>query len=164
VYLSELAVAIRNAIRDSEDSSWGGYNSTGYVVGTEVGEIPVRFSLDPLTDSGIDSPAIYVIPGFCEYSLSNKRASYQPVMALKFITIAVAVKITTDDNTVYDVTSEPEAIKLLDLKEDLDNFILGLAIPGASLEEIEVEPPNEVQLKDSYYLAISLCGYRTCSV
>lgn len=159
MYLSLLAKNIQEALTNSTPENWSGLR-----VPTDV---QVKFALDPFADSGqLDGlgPTIFVIPGYIQYQqVDRRRNSSQPTDKLKYVTVALCVRIRSGSSTpVYDVTTETEAIRLINLKEELDEFILGLNITGASLREIETEPPDEIKLKDSYYLITSVLGYATC--
>lgn len=155
--LSQLAKDIEQALLNSSPGDW-----SGLIVPTDV---QVNFALDPFTDSGLMlGPTIFVIPGYVQYQQADRRRnSSQPISKLKFVTVALCVRIRSNSNTpVYDVTTETEAIRLVNLKEELDDFIIGLSLTGAKLEEIETEPPDEIELKDSYFLITSVLGYATC--
>lgn len=159
MYLSLLAKNIEQALLNSTPENWTGLNVPD--------DIQVKFALDPFADSGqLDGlgPTIFVIPGYVQYQqIERRRNSSQSTDKLKFVTVALCVRIKSKEATpVYDVTTEAEAIKLIDLKEELDEFIVGLSINGAKLQEIETEPPDEIELKDSYYLITSVLAYATC--
>lgn len=157
--LSQLAKDIEQALTNSSPGDWSGLKVPA--------DVQVKFALDPFTDSGeLDNlgPTIFVIPGYVQYQQADRRRnSSQPISKLKFVTVALCVRIRSNSSTpVYDVTTESEAIRLVNLKEELDDFIIGLNLTGAKLEEIETEPPDEIELKDSYFLITSVLGYVTC--
>ena len=157
--LSQLAKDIEQALLNSLPENWSGLNVPD--------DVQVKFALDPFADSGqLDGlgPTIFVIPGYVQYQQAERRRnSSQSIDKLKFVTVALCVRIRSNSSTpVYDVTTETEAIRLINLKEELDDFIIGLSLTGAKLSEIETEPPDEIKLKDSYYIITSVLGYATC--
>jgi len=158
MYLTELALEIEQALLDSDPSSWPGNDVLDHYVVPD--DVPVKFALDPFSDSGILQPSIYVIPGFIQYRVDRSRRPNQQ-RHLKFVTVALCVRIKETDSEGLDVASREEVIKLLNLKEDLEKFLLDLNI-GVQLEEVESDLPDEVQLKDRYYLATIVLGYATC--
>lgn len=156
--LSQLADHITEAIRTAPPETWGGTLKI-------PSDVPVHFALDPFTDSGelIKGPAVFVIPSYVQYSVGTRRNSQQPASKLKYVTVALCIRIkTASDAPVYDVTSKQLAKDYVDLKEYLDDFLVGLAIPNCRLTEIETEPPDELELKDNYYIVTSVLAYAAC--
>ncbi len=156
--LSLLAKSIVDALQDAPPETW-----SNLALNTDV---PVRFALDPFTSSGeqITGPSVFVIPGYIEYSgFDKRRKDTQPTERLKFVTIALCIRITGGaDTPVYDVTTEENAIKFINLKEELDEFIVQLAIENARLVGVETEPSDQFELKDSYFIVTSVLSYATC--
>lgn len=159
MYLTQLAEALVVAINSSSPESWGGSTGTGLVVPTDV---TAKFALDPFSDAKESNLDIYVIPGYIQFNRTSVRKTKHN-NDRKFITVAVAAKVVAENNTpVYDVTTKASAIKLIDLKEDLDTFINNYSIPGAALQDVESEPFDELEMKDSFYIVTSVYGYDTC--
>lgn len=160
MYLSQIASLIVEELSTSLPESWPGSGVYApYVVGTPG--IEVRLALDPFTDSGTDIPRVFVIPGYVEYRIEKDRKRHVQ-SDLKYITVVVCVQITEQDTEGFDVSTVEEIVKLVDLKEDLDRFLLTIQVDGAKLEGIETEPPGEFQLKDSYFLATTVLGFASC--
>lgn len=159
MYLTQLAKTIATSINSSPPENWGGSTGTGLVVGTDV---TAKFAFDPFSNSGTSILDIYVIPTYIEYNRIGVR-QVKLTTDKKFVTVAIAAKIRASGVVpVYDVTTESEAIKLIDLKEDLDVFLNSLTIPGAKLTDFDTEPPDELELKDSFFIVTSVLGYATC--
>lgn len=156
MYLTDLAKAIVHALNSSSPESW---KTGGYSVPTDV---EAKFALDPFTDSMDKQPNIFVIPYYIEYDLTGVRKS-KLTSDRKFVTVVLGMQIKPKDLTPsYDITTIEEATKIIDLKEDLDNFLSKLVIPGAKLRDMEVEPLDELKIQDSYYIAPTVLGYDSC--
>ena len=163
MYLTEIAKALVLSINSSSPENWGGSTGSGLVVPTDV---TAKFALDPFSESGNSILDIYVIPGYIEYDRVGVRKR-KLTADKKFVTVAIAAKIRAagtsgDPVPTYDVTTESEAIKLVDLKEDLDFFLNNLQITGASLRDFDTEPIDELEMKDSFFIVTSVLGYDTC--
>lgn len=155
--LTQLAEAIVTSLSESPPETWGELKIPS--------DIPVHFALDPFTDSGesIKGPSVFVIPSYVQYTVDKRRNANQPPKKIKYITIALCIRIhsSNPDTPVYDVTTLDKAKQYIDLKEELDDFLLGMDI-GANLVEYETEPPDELELKDNFYVVTSVLGYATC--
>ena len=161
MYLTQIAKTLVTEINASAISNWGGYDGNGYIVGTGA-DLQAKFALDPFQRSDESTPRIFVIPSYIEFPLENVR-TVKLSPNLKYVVMALVVKVGSDDATpTYDVTSEVEATKLVDLKEDLDNFLVNLLVPGIKLRDMETEPFDEIEMKDSYFIVTSVLGYATC--
>lgn len=160
MYLTQLANTIVTSINSSPPEKWGGSTGTGLVVPTDV---TAKFALDPFSDSNSSILDIYVIPGYIEFRRSQVRSKTGPIPTRKYVTVAIAAKIVSENNTpVYDVTTEAKAIALVDLKEDLDYFLNTLPVTDATLADVETEPPDELEMKDSFFIVTTVLGYDTC--
>lgn len=160
MYLSQIAKFLVQELASSPPESWQGSGEfEPYVVGASG--ISVKYALDPFADSGKDEPRVFVIPGYVEYRIQKDRRVHRQ-LDLKYVTICVSLRVKEQDTEGFDVSTDEEITKLIDLKEDLDKFLLTIQVEGATLEVIETEPPGEFQLKDSYFLATTVLGYATC--
>lgn len=159
MYLTSLAKTIVTSINSSAPENWGGSTGTGLVVPTDV---TAKFALDPFSDSSSSILDIYVIPTYIEFNRNGVRKT-KLTNDKKFVTVAIAAKIRAEGTVpVYDVTTESEAIKLIDLKEDLDYFLNNLVIADAKLTDYDTEPPDELEMKDSFFIVTSVLGYAAC--
>jgi hypothetical protein len=163
MFLAEIAQALVEAINASSPENWGGSGS-GLVV---PDDLTAKFALDPWRDSRSSLLDIFVIPGFIEYDFSNRRSPPTAPRRSKFVTIAVSARIIAEAATpVYDITTETEAVKLIDLKEDLDEFVaktqLGTGTDVAKVVSMDTEPANELELQDSFFVSVSVVEYVTC--
>lgn len=162
MYLSQIAKFLVQELASSPPESWPGSGDVEpYVVGDAPGNITAKYALDPFANSGKDQPRVFVIPGYVEYRIDKDRRRHQR-LDLKYVTVCISVRVTGQDTEGFDVSTEEEITKLIDLKEDLDKFLLTITVVGAALEVIETEPPGEFQIKDSYFLATTVLGYAGC--
>lgn len=161
MYLTEIAEAIRDAIQASPPGDWGG----GLVV---PDDIPVFFGLDPFSESNSVDTGIYVIPGYNEYDLSNSRQTgldrtgVRKINRLSVIICKPFDAVIDINDIVTDVSQVSEWSLLSNLREDLENFLVHLIIPGLKLVEIEPEPPDEVAMDNRLYFAPTALGYHSC--
>lgn len=162
MYLSEIALTIVNNLNTSTPENWGGSGS-GLVVPTDL---TAKFALDPFRESGNTELDIFVIPGYIEYNFNQVR-KVKRTFDRKFVTVALVARVTAESNIgdpvpVYDVTTQTEAIKLIDLKEDLDYFLSRMIIPDILLKDMETEPIDELEMKDSFFIVTTVLGYDSC--
>lgn len=164
MYLSQLAQALVDSINTSPPENWGGSTGSGLVVPTHL---EAKFALDPWTQSTASELDIFVIPGFIEYDFTTRRKPPAPPSRKKYVTVAISARIgATTDTPTYDITTEAEGIQLTDIKEDLDEYVLKTVLTVGSekayVTSMDVEPANELQFKDSFYVTISIVEYVSC--
>lgn len=173
MYRVDLANKIKTIIDESLPESWPGELKLGTAVeSTASNYIPVRVALDPFTDAKVNAPHVFVIPGYKQFSVKEKRNKLQPSKNIIFITIALAVRLTEfpSDEEAYDTAPATEWSKLLKLKDDLDAFLYDFnysSLDGdfKSLEirePPEAEPADEVELDARYFLETTVIGYVAC--
>lgn len=164
MFLTELAELIHDRITNSPPETWAGPSGgSSLIIPVDV---PVKLALDPLTETKDPNPALFVIPGYCQYTNAGERKnSGKRYSKVKVITLAICLRMKEMDAQGFDVTSWTEGRKLLDLKELLDEFVLGLDLSSSNVsiaDTIETDPPEEIQLDNRYFLATTVIGYDSC--
>lgn len=164
MFLTELAELIKDSILAAPPEKWVGPSGVdSLIIGTQV---PVRLALDPLTATKDPQPALFVIPGYCQYTNAGERKNQGIRFSrLKIITLAFCFRMMEMDAGGFDVTSWEEGRKLLDLKEILDEFMLKLDLSASKVsisDSIETDPPEEINLDNRYFLATTVIGYDSC--
>lgn len=162
MFLTQIAKTLVTKLNESDSSNWVVPEGEGYVVGTDA-DIQAVFALDPFQKASGEIPRIFVIPSYIEYNFEQvRKVKLNP--NLKYVVVALTVKVRSDDDTpTYDVTSESESVRLVDLKENLDNFLANpTLIPGITLRSIETEPLDEIEVKDSYFIVTTVLAYAAC--
>ena len=155
MYLTQIAKEIVAGINAAPSTTWktGGYSVPD--------DLQATFAFDPFSNSGKPGLNIYVIPYYIEYNFTNVRKT-KHTNNRKYITVALALKVITTAAPENDVVTEAEGTKILDLKEDLDNFLSTFEIPGATLKDMEAEPLDDLKIQDSYFIAATVLGYDSC--
>lgn len=158
MFLTEIAELIKDKLEDSPPETW--VAATGYLIVPD--DVTVKVALDPFSESGIYSPGIFVIPGYVQFGPKDRKLTPSKV---KFITVAVCIRMKDADTQGPDITSWVEGRRLVDLKECLDNFLVNLDLSEHKLSisgEIETDPPDEIVLDNRYFLATTVIGYDAC--
>lgn len=155
MYLSQLAKGLRDALNSSSPETWGGSEATGYIVPDDV---RAYYALDPFADSGDNTPRIFIIPGYLQVNVNKDRRRHVSIDQ-KVITLALCAKLSTVDTEGLDLCDEALVTKITDLNEELIYFATRTEVLGFLPGSVEPEPPNEVELKDRYYLAATVLAY-----
>lgn len=161
MYLTEIAADIVEAINASSPESWPG----GLVLPSDL---RVTDALDPFNNEESAEPGVYVIPSSNEFDLSNSRGSRSGqilgIARIRRIIIAVCVPLKSKLRTSqsFDIASKTEWSVLSNLREDLENFVLTMSLPGIKLVDIESAPPDEAALDARLFLAATVFGFAAC--
>lgn len=157
MYLTQIAKDLVTGINTSPPDTW---KTGGYSVPTDL---IASFAFDPFSHSGKSRLDIYVVPYYIEFDLTGvRRNKNKHTLNRKYVTVALSLKVRTASAPENDVVTEAEGTKILDLKEDLDNFLSTFEIPGANLKDMEVEPFDELKIQDAYFVAATVLGYDSC--
>lgn len=161
MYLSDIANTIVTAIRSSSPGNWVG----GLVVPNDM---PVYDTLDPLIDPNTYR-GLFVIPYYNELDLTKSRSTNRnttPTGVSKTRRIIVGIccplDIKLDTNSANDIGKKTEWSLLVNLQEDLENYLLKLSVSGLELVDIEVAPPDESFLDQRIYSSATVLGYKVC--
>jgi hypothetical protein len=155
MYLTQIAKEIVTGINAAPSNTW---KSGGYSVPTDL---EASFAFDPFSNAGKPGLNIYVVPYYIEYKLEGVR-KVKHTHNRKYVTVALCLKVKVTSAPENDLVTEAEGTKILDLKEDLDNFLSTFAIPGITLKDMESEPLDDLKIQDSYFIAATVLGYDSC--
>ena len=146
--LTELAEAIAELLNSSPEK-WT----------TETG-IVARVTLDWSTCLKKTSLQVLVVPEMVQYNVESAghRSRFVNMSSMKFISIMVGKgfsSLPTND----DVAPWEECKEMVNVRERVTQFIISNPIPGASLQDIEEIPVDELELNHRNFLAMNQLGY-----
>lgn len=161
MYLSDISNGIVAAIRSSAPGEWAG----GLVLPTDL---PVYDTLDPLIDPNIYR-GVFVIPYYNEHDLTKARATNRGVTATGVLSIrriiagiCCPLDIKLDTLTANDVGKKTEWSLLVNLQEDLEEYLQKLSVTSLKLVDMEVAPPDESFLDQRIFSTATVLGYKVC--
>lgn len=164
-YQSDLVDSIVSIINAAPDTTW---RPGGYTVGTADSDyVEARPALDPdlMFESGQDG--LYIIPSVTLYNRASSRGRQKIVQLHKGPSVAVclALKFQGKDTEGIDVANWNEVKKVLDLREDIDKYLLTYQW-DYNIEDILAEPPQEIPLKHRWFLSVTEIQFEgfACSV
>lgn len=147
--LTELAETIAELLNSSPES-W---------CGDETG-IEARVTLDWAGCLRKTALQVLVVPEMNQYQTeaAGHRKHFVNIGTLKFISIMVG-KGFNSLPTSDDVAPWEETKSLLDIRERVTQFVIANPIEGASLQDIEEMPVDELELNHRNFLAMNQLGY-----
>lgn len=148
--LADLAESIQtylNAI-PPEDTGWGG--------GLEIPRYTqARIALDPSTMFSDGTRGLWVSPVVTNYLLNDSSKRGVNIISVhKTAIISVILSIPFNTFKENDVGTWEEVKKVLDLRENIDSYILK-HVWAQPLKEIVAEPPIEIELNQRWFLSIT---------
>lgn len=144
--LTTLANNIYNTLNSAPEGTW-----SDLVPGTDL---VLKRALDPSTELQGASGKLLVIPVVAEYDLasSNKRGTLQQLVKKPRVAVVISYPFDTVDNTGFDVSSWDEVTKILNLREEVDEYLLSTL---DDIETADTEPAQELLLDKRWYLSMT---------
>lgn len=150
--LTNLVDTIVTLLNTSDSSVW-----SDYTVGTTEDDfVEARPCLDPERMFEYDESALYVLPVTMDYNRAESQGRRQIVKLNRrpVVAICLSYKFSTPDDSGLDVSSWAQVKKLLNLREDIDLFLLGKDY-GVNISSITAEPAQELPLKSRWFLSVT---------
>lgn len=144
--LAALADLILTTIQSAPEATW-----SDIVPGTDV---LLKKALDPSTELSGSDGKILVVPVVAEYDLeaSNKRGDIKQLCKKPRVAVVLSYPFDTTDSTGLDVSSWAEVTKILNLREEIDEYVLNQI---DSIELADTEPPQELLLDKRWFLSMT---------
>lgn len=155
--LASLAEEISDHLNESPLATW-----SDLTVGTRVTpEVEDRYvvaapRLDPSTTFESGKRGLHIIPVMVGYNRTMSKGRQQLVQLDRSQTISICLSIpfTTPDTEGIDVGSWSAVEKVLNLREEIDEYVLSNNW-GLQIKDIIAEPAQQIQLKQSWFLSIT---------
>lgn len=150
--LADLAENVANVINAAPDDTWSdlkvGTESTDYVKAVPA--------LDPITKRSKAVKGLYVLPVVLQFSRDSSQGRQQIVKLSKqpVISICLSIPIAESSTDGIDITSWEEVKQLLNLREEIDTYVLKQPWTHNILS-ITAEPPQEIALDVNWMLTIT---------
>ena len=164
--IDDICDEIKALVEAADDSTWSNLS-----VGADSSDdYTIRVGLDPL-GKGSDKKAqgVWLIPVGPSYDIEASLGRQRVVSLDKKGTILIAIFIPVKENSSgesegVDVTNWQEAKKLTKFREELEALIIKAEITNNPLMGVETEPPQEVELKNKWYMTFTELIYdmKTC--
>lgn len=127
---------------------------------TDDSGVVARVTLDWATCLKKTSLQVLVVPEMVQYGIeaAGHRRRFVNLSAMKYVSIMVGRgfnSLPTND----DIAPWEECKQLVDVRERITQFIIANPIEGASLQEIEEIPVDELELNHRNFLAMNQLGY-----
>ena len=155
--LANLAKQISDYLNESPLATWSDL-SVGTAVTPEVDDryVVAAPRLDPSTTFESGKRGLHIIPVMVGYNRNLSRGRKQIVQLdrSKTISICLSIPFSTPDTEGIDVGSWSAVEKVLNLREEIDEYVLGKDW-DLGVREIVAEPAQEIQLKQSWFLSIT---------
>jgi hypothetical protein len=150
--LTTLVDAIVSALNTAPNGTW-----SDLTIGTGPDDFAKAMPcLDPEHMFEADRTGLYVIPVTMLYekAASQGRGQIIALNRLPVIALCLLHKLTTPDESGLDISSWPEVKKSLNLREEIDLFVLRQRW-GWDINSITAEPAQEIPLKAGCILSIT---------
>lgn len=150
--LAHIAEQIATSLNTSPPETWSDLS-----VGTlESDYVEAKIAFDPIQHTSQPVKGLWVIPVMVNYSREASQGRRELVSLYKqpIISICLSIPITTPDTNGIDVGSWEEVKKVLNLREEIDMYVLRQNW-GTTIDGITAEPAQEVELKHKWYLSIT---------
>lgn len=153
--LTALVEEIENRLLNSDPSNW-----SSIVVGTGA-LVPIK-AIDPracFREPGIN---LYLIPEFVEFSIgdSGRREFVKVSRTIKFVTTVITKKYESK-SPIGDATTWSEGRQLIDLREELDRFLIAQDWRPMVIQDFLTEPPDEFEQEARYFVSVTQLGFGT---
>lgn len=150
--LATLADAIVTALHSAPSGTWSDY-TVGIGEDDFVKAIP---SLDPVTVFESTKKALFVSPVTMTYNRGASQGRQKIITLQRSPVIALCLwyRFTTPDSTGVDVASWVDVKKVLNLREEIDLFVLKKDW-GWNIGDITAEPAQEIPLKARGFLSVT---------
>jgi hypothetical protein len=150
--LAALAEQIKQVIEEAPPATWSGYiPGPSYIPGQQM---QLKLALDPSEELKDEVGRIMVVPVVANYNRDESQGRMRVRKLSKNPTVAITLSIpfAEVDSGGLDVSSWEEISKVLNLREEIDEYI-GLNVDH--ILSIEAEPPQELQLDKRWFLSIT---------
>lgn len=152
--LSAIVDLIVTTLNTSPPEKW-----TGLKVGSDVMAVP---AIDPIDSFSSTKLQLYILPEMVQYDLdeSARRENVKILAKAKYVSIVTVKKLVTEETT-GDITTWAEGKQILDLKEEVDDFLVRYNWSSSGLKVVDIEsgPPDEVQLEGRRFLSLTQIGF-----
>lgn len=150
--LATLTDAIVASLHSAPSGTW-----SDYTVGTGANDFVKAIpSLDPIEVMESAKKALYVVPVTMSYNRDASQGRQQIVKLQRSPVIALCLwyRFVTPDDTGVDVASWSDVSKVLNLREEIDVYILKQNW-GWGIQGITAEPAQEIPLKARGFLSVT---------
>lgn len=150
--LTTLTDTIITALNTAPSGTW-----SDYTVGTSASDfVKAQPVIDPDNFFESNKTGLYVVPVTMLYTRTGSRGRQQIVSLHKspVIAICLAYRFPDPDPNGLDVSTWEKVKKLLDLREDIDTYLLKKQWDW-NIVGITAEPAQEIPLKARYYLSVT---------
>lgn len=150
--LAELAEQIAATINAAPPVTW-----TDLSVGVSTDDyVEAKPALDPINKRGNPTVGLYVLPVVLQFSRDSSQGRQQIVKLSKQPVISICLSIPLKENSEdgIDVTSWAEVKQVMNLREEIDAYVLKQAW-NVNILSITSEPPQEVALDTNWFLTVT---------
>jgi hypothetical protein len=158
--LTHLTEQIAIYLNSSPPETW----EEGYGIGTDR-FLEAKPSLDPIVAMERGESGLFIVPVVMNYSRSESMGRRQIISLSNqpLVAITMTIPFTEKDLRGVDVSSWEEVKKVLGLRERIDRYVLGKNW-GWNITDIEADPPQEVQLKNRWFVSMTeiTFDYQSC--
>lgn len=163
--LPEFAETVKDLLAALPPEKWGNIK-----VGTDTNEVALELGLDPEQLIQATKRTIFIMPIVLGYALKDSGQRGKKILQVitkPLISSALVIPFTTFKSG--DVGNWEEISDVLILREKLEFNIMGLVISSVkfsgsyTVEEIEPEPPQEIELNGRKFLGITDYTYEVVS-
>jgi len=145
--LGELAQDIVDYLNSLADSTW-----------TTTYKLPAKLALDPSVLWSEKTKNLWVLPVVTSYATDagevNRRGQKINQIAASVV-IDVVISMPFTSFNILDVASPAEVKKVLLLRETVDLLIMRNTWGDWTLEPVESEPPQEIELNERWFLSVT---------
>lgn len=116
-------------------------------------ELDLHLALDPLANIESGIQGIFVVPIVVDYNVesSNRRGTIKQLVKNPRIAVTIARPFAARDSAGLDVSSWGEVVKILDLREFIDEAVAKLP----NVMGVDPEPPLETTYDKRWYLSVT---------
>lgn len=146
--LSTLVDTIVSLLNSSPGSVWSGLSIPDFA--------PAQPCLDPERMFEAAGKGVFICPVVVEYDRDNSAGRQKLVRIARHPVVAVCItaKFEEIDHTGLDVAPWSKVKELLDLREDVETYIMS-NLQGANLIDVSPEPVLELTLKSRWFLSVT---------
>ena len=155
--LTELVESMQTKLLALPPEKWGVLK-----VGTDTDEIPIEIGLDPDQISKATKRVIFLMPIVRQYNLRDSQQRGRTVkQVISTLVVSSAMVIPFSTMKIGDVGEWDEIQNIMNLRERLESNIMTTDFKitefnyGYSLADVEAEPPQEIELNQRNFLAVT---------
>ena len=150
--LAQLTNQVISVLHAAPSGTW-----SDYTIGTGPTDfLSAKPVIDPETFFESQKAGLFVVPVTMTYNRQASRGRQQIVSINRspVIAICLSYKFPTPDTTGLDVSPWEYVTKLLNLREEIDTYLLKYAW-GWNISGITAEPAQEIPLKARWFLSVT---------